>query len=200
MIHSTKPAPFHHSWCMSSYKKTNKQFKLFSWICTFFLKSNLKQREMENSSLSYTASLQLPRLCSRPSNNYLFSCWKKCDNALIFPIYTQSFILIASQNTLKKNTETSLWTCGSLAFQKIIKIRTSPSCPQRNSPCSRQWKEEPETISRWNMIYPLMQCTPLILQAENSSCLISCKHSEHLFRWLRPAYLAKCKKVYVKGI
>lgn len=137
MIHSTKPAPFHHSWCMSSYKKTNKQFKLFSWICTFFLKSNLKQREMENSSLSYTASLQLPRLCFRPSNNYLFSCWKKCDNALIFPIYTQSFILIASQNTLKKNTWTSLWTCGSLALQKIIKIRTSASCPQRNPPCSR---------------------------------------------------------------
>ena len=109
MIHFTKPAALHHSWCMNSYKKTNS-LNIFSWICRFsefFLKSNLK-KEMENFSLYYTSSLQLPKLLPRPSNNYLLSCWKKCDNTLILSIYKQSFILIAIQSTLKSNIGTSL--------------------------------------------------------------------------------------------
>lgn len=115
MIHSTKPAPFHHSWCKSSYKKT--VYTLFPESAVFFLKSHFKLRE--NFSLSYTAFFQLPGLCPKPSNNYLCSCWRKCDNDLNFLMYTHSSILIGSQSTLKKCIETSFWACRSLALQKI---------------------------------------------------------------------------------
>lgn len=119
MIHSTKPAPFHHSWCMSPYEKTNSHFNFFPESAVFFLKSNFKLRDMENSSLSYPASFQLSGLCSKPCNNYLFSCWKKFYNKLIFPIYTQSSILTGSQSTLYENIGTSFCTCGRLALAKI---------------------------------------------------------------------------------
>jgi len=95
---------------------------------------------MENSSLSYSASFQLPGLCPRSFNHYLFSCWKKCGNKLIFPIYTQSYILTGSQSTLKKNIGTSFWTCGSLALQKI-KHAPLPLALRENLPVADNEKE-----------------------------------------------------------
>lgn len=96
-------------------RKPTVRLNFFPESAVFFLKSNFKLRDMENSSLSYPASFQLPGPC----NNYLFSCWKKCDNKLIFPIYTQSSILIGSQSTLYKYIGTSFCTCGRLALAKI---------------------------------------------------------------------------------
>lgn len=121
-------------------RKLTVSLNFFPESAVFFLKSNFKLRQMENSSLSYTVSFQLPGLCPRPPNNYLFSCWKKCDNKLIFPIYTQSSILIGSQSTLKKNIGTSFWTCGSLALQKI-KHASLPHALRENSPVADSEKE-----------------------------------------------------------